>query len=795
MSIGRNLPHDSAIGHVTGESIFVDDRPSTTNEVHVGFVGTTVAAGVLINVDASEALEISGVLAVYTARDFYHNRWGTIVHDQPFLVEDVIGHFDEPVCLIAAETREALREARKKVRVEVEESAPIFHIDEAIARKLFLYESRGLEKGDAEKAIREAPHRLKGSFEIGGQEHFYLESQASIATPTEGGQIEIHSSTQHPTEVQHVVAEALGLQQSQVVCVVKRMGGAFGGKESQASPFAAMAALVASQLNRPARMALEKDDDMRITGKRHPFKNFYEVGFDEKGKILGLKVQLYSDGGAYLDLSHSVLERAVFHIDGAYFLENAKIEAAVCKTNHHSNTAFRGFGGPQGNMTIECILEEIAIFLKKDAFDVRRLNVYQGSNCHTLYNQEVKNNTLPELFDRALQSSNYHQRQIEIRTLNASQDGKLRGLAITACKFGIAFNARFLNQASALVNVNRDGSVQVSTGATEMGQGVNTKIRQIVASTFGVPVERVQMMATSTEKNSNTSPTAASSGTDLNGAASLVATNKIKARMSWVAHHLQIGTSQLSDFQNLSSGHDLESKGEPADGSAGVSAELSRFNFSNETVTDRKTGWSISWKDLVNKTYMHRISLGEHGFFRTEGLDYNNDTRSGNAFKYFTNGVCASEVEIDEYTGELKIRRVDLLMDIGCSINPGIDRGQVVGGFIQGVGWMTTESLWYTPKGRLMSYSPTTYKIPNIQDTPRDFRVEFLQNDGNSDGLFRSKAVGEPPLLLSASVLMAVKNALSYRTEGVPELRCPATPEEILMELSRKCVNTTSKVF
>ncbi|HAZ08877.1 MAG TPA: xanthine dehydrogenase molybdopterin binding subunit [Elusimicrobia bacterium] len=733
MSVGREVLHDSGAGHATGESVFIDDRPRAQGELEVGYVGAPVSAGRLKRVDAAKALAIPGVVAVFTAADLRHNRWGAIVADQPLLVSDEIGHIDEPVCVVAAETREALEAARRAISIEVEEGAPVYDIDEAAARGLILYRSQGLSRGDAAAAMARAPHRLSGSLEIGGQEHFYLESQASVVYPLEDGQLEIHTSSQHPTEVQHVCAEALGLRQHQVVCVVKRMGGAFGGKESQAAPFAAMAALVASRLKRAARIVLSKDDDMRTTGKRHPFKNRYEVGFDADGRILALRVELRADGGAYTDLSPSILDRAAFHVDGAYHIPDIRVDGMVCRTNRHSNTAFRGFGGPQGNLTIENILEEIALFLKKDAFEVRRLNVYGVDERNTThYGQLVENNLLPELFARLHETSGYAERLESVQAFNASRVGKLRGLAMTAVKFGIAFTTRFLNQANALVNVHRDGTVQVSTGATEMGQGVNTKIRQVVAEAFAIETEMVRVMPTSTEKNHNTSPTAASSGADLNGAAALAACEEIKARLAPVA---------------------------------------------------QGAGKTLSWPELIDRAYRERVALGAYGYFRTEGLDFDAATRRGRAFKYFTQGTAVSEVEIDEYTGDLKLRRVDILMDLGRPLNCGIDRGQVVGGFIQGAGWMTTESLAYDAKGRLTSSSPTTYKIPGIQDAPRIFNVVLLDQPGNDGGIRRSKASGEPPLLLSASVLMAVKNALSQRSGSLPGLRCPATPEEILMRL------------
>ncbi len=537
MSIGKTLHHDSAISHVTGESLFVDDRPMLKNEVLVGVLGCPVSAGRIKKIDFSEALKIEGILAVYTAKDFPHNKWGTIVQEQPILVDEVIGYIDEPLCLIAGLSHQAINLAKKRIKVEVDECEAILTIDQALVAQKFICVSTPFIRGDVESALKAAPHVLKGEFVVGGQEHFYMESQATIVYPLENGQLEVHSSSQHPTETQHVVAHALHLDFSQVVCVVKRMGGGFGGKESQAAHFAAMAALVAAKLKRPARLALTKDDDMMMTGKRHPFKNFYEIGFDNDGKILAFKAQLYANGGAYTDLTPSILDRAMFHIDGCYYFEHCKIEGSAVRTNQHSNTAFRGFGGPQGNMTIESIIEDVANFLKVDSYKIRRLNLYGKDNRNiTPYGQLVDNNVLPEIFDGLYKSSDYEKLALEVAQFNSEKKGKLRGLSMTGCKFGIAFTARHLNQGNALVNVHLDGTIQVSTGATEMGQGVNTKMQQITAHAFGIDPKKVVMMPTSTEKNHNTSPTAASSGADINGAATLLACTKILDRLMWVAH-------------------------------------------------------------------------------------------------------------------------------------------------------------------------------------------------------------------------------------------------------------------
>ncbi|WII73296.1 xanthine dehydrogenase molybdopterin binding subunit [Bdellovibrio sp. 22V] len=773
MSIGQNIPHDSSRGHVSGGSVFIDDRLLTQKEVLILPVGVPAASGTVKNIYTDIAAQQEGVLAVFTAKDLHHNAWGTIIPEQPILVQDKIGYYDEPAVLLVGTSMEALLRARSHIKFEIEKSEPILSIDDAIRKNSFIYKANAFVTGDVDAALAKAPHKLKGEFECGGQEHFYLESQACIAYPLEDGQIEIHSSSQHPSETQHVVAEALGLSLHEVVCIVKRMGGGFGGKESQAAPFAAMAALVATRMQRPARLCLSKDDDMMMTGKRHPFKNFYEVGFDNDGRILGLKAHLYADGGAYADLSSSILDRAMFHIDGAYYLPNAHIEGSVCRTNFHSNTAFRGFGGPQGTMTIESILEDIAVYLKKEAFEIRELNCYGvEKNNVTHYGQKLDHNPLPELFARIKKDSDYERRRQEIDVFNRSQSGYIRGLSVTATKFGIAFTARFLNQGNALVNVHKDGTVQVSTGATEMGQGVNTKIQQIVAHAFGIPPQDVKVMTTSTEKNHNTSPTAASSGSDINGAAALKACVALQKRLAWLFQHIIHGTP-MNDIAECPPLEDAQLR-------------LEDFIFSGKELQHLPTKQTIAWPDLVKRAYLNRISLGEYAHFTTEGLGFDKARSMGTPFSYFTNGVAVCEVQVDTWTGEYKVLRTDILMDLGRPLNPGIDRGQVTGAFIQGMGWVTTEKLYYNKDGKLLSHSPTTYKIPNIQDTPREFHVHFIENNENRQNVHRSKAVGEPPFLLGISVWTALKDALKYRSgKTLPYIKSPATPEEMLMELSR----------
>jgi xanthine dehydrogenase large subunit len=763
-SVGQNIPHDSALGHVTGESIFLDDVPPARGELLVDFVGSPVAHGRVKSIDLSAAKSIPGVVTLLTHKDIPgHNLFGPIIKDEHLLVDETAMYIGDPIVLIGAESRAAIDAAKTAIKIEVEPLPPIFSIDDAIAAGQFIGPKRVIERGDAAGALAAAQHSLEGMLHIGGQEHFYLESQVAIAYPGEFGQITVHSSTQHPTETQQLVAEILGIPFNRVVVVCKRMGGAFGGKETQAAQPAAMAALVAAKTRRPARVVYNKDDDMRVTGKRHPFQGRYKVGFDSDGRITALHLDLFSNGGCTADLSPSVLERAMLHSDNAYFLPNVRITGRVCRTNLPSNTAFRGFGGPQGVANIENIIEEIALRLGKDPLDVRQLNCYGIDERNTTpYGQIVRNNTLPRLFAQLRESSEYDRRRREIAQFNNASRTHLRGLSMTAVKFGISFTKKTLNQANALVNVYTDGTVMVSTGGTEMGQGVNTRVRQIVADELGVSYEAVIVAPTSTDKNNNTSPTAASSGTDLNGAAAVDACRGIRQRLAdFAATVLNVADE-------------------------GLAPSPEHVVFEDGVVYDsRKPDWRMTFVQLVCRAYLERINLGERGFYATPGVDFNRETGKGHPFLYYTNGVAASEVLIDRFTGEMRVTRVDLLMDAGQCINPGIDRGQITGGFIQGMGWVTTEELKYSDAGELLSHSPTTYKIPNISDVPEVFNISLLDNPDNTVSLRRSKALGEPPLLLGVSVWTAVKQALSFVTRDgdLPRLSLPATGETILLAM------------
>ena len=761
--VGQNIPHDSARGHVTGASLFLDDIPPARGELLVDVVGSPIAHGRITKIDLSAAREIPGVIALFTAADIPgHNDIGPILRDEHLLAADEALFVGDPIVLIAAETRDALRAARQAVRIELEPLPPIFTVEEAIAAGSYIGEPLTIARGDLEAGFAAADATLEGRLTIGGQDQFYLESQIAIVYPGEARTFTVLSSTQHPTEVQTMVAEVLGVPFNHVTVQVKRMGGGFGGKETQAAQPACMAALVAMKTGRPARLAYTKDDDMRWTGKRHPFESHYRVGFTRDGRITALDVELYSNGGYSADLSPPVMERAMLHTDNAYFIPNLRVTGRICRTNLPSNTAFRGFGGPQGVLSTENIIEEIARHLGLDPLDIRQRNLYGIEERNTThYRQIVRNNTLPRLIEQLRRESDYDARREAIAAFNATSPTHACGLSLTPVKFGISFTRQAMNQANALVNIYTDGTVLVTTGGTEMGQGVNTRVRQIVADELGIDYAAVLVGPTDTSKNNNTSPTAASSGTDLNGAAAVDACGRLRARLAEVASRM-LARPEL-----------------------GLTPSPESIRFERGLVRDlRRPDATLTFAEVVLQANIERVSLGERGHYATPGVDCNRATGRGTPFLYFTNGAAVSEVIVDRFTGEAKVLRVDLLMDLGESINPGIDRGQITGGFIQGMGWLTTEELMYSSHGELLSYSPTTYKIPNISDVPAVFNVSFLHNPDNVVSLRRSKAVGEPPLLLGISVWTAIKDAIAaVNPAGASALSAPATGEQILMRL------------
>ncbi len=809
-------PHDCAHTHVTGQSEYVDDRIIRKDELFMDIFYSSRAHAKIksLNFDrVFEGQEGQSIVAVFTASDVQNNMWGTIFKDQPLLADGKVQFAGEPIAIIVATSLEAAQYAKQRVDIEYEDLPSILSIAQARKHQSFIADARYIKRGDVESALKNSKHKIKSSIKIQGHDHFYLESQATVVYPLEDGQLEVHSSSQHPTETQHVVAHALGLPAKDVVCQVKRMGGGFGGKESQAAPFAAMAALAARALNRPVRVALTKDDDMIITGKRNPFENDYEVGFNDQGVIQGLNLELYSDSGAYADLSTSIMERAMLHSDNSYFIPNICVRGQVCKTNHHPHTAYRGFGGPKGVATIEKIMDQIAHYLDIDPLLVRKRNLYtdeEGKNL-THYKQVFKNNCLPRLFDSIEKSADYQSRRKEIETFNKENDQYVKGISITSVKFGISFTTRFLNQANALVIIHNDGSLQIATGATEMGQGVNARIATLVTSELGLKRSDARVMPTRTDKNANTSPTAASSGTDLNGGAALLATRKIKYRLSefacallntprerWASKTAGLGTEPEIELEK--SNLDVNDPNLDADWTTGVATYFDVIFEDGSVYLKSDPSKKVTFKELVLEAYLNRISLSDYSFYKIPGIEFNKLTGEGDAFLYFSQGVACSEVTLNKDTGEVKVDQVDILMDLGRPINHDLDVGQVAGAFIQGMGWVTTENLVYNDQGLLLSHAPSTYKIPSIQDTPRKFNIELFQNEENYANVRGTKAVGEPPLLLAISVWSAVSQALLNMKERensseFPRIKIPATSEEVLRNMYSKRFKDWDKTY
>jgi xanthine dehydrogenase large subunit len=761
-AFGQSIPHDSALEHVRGTAIYIDDMPPLRGELCVDFVGSPVAHGRIRALDVAAARRAPGIVAVLTWADVPgQNQFGPIFHDEELQAREFAHYHGQPVAAIAGEGRTAVEAAKKLIHIDIEPLRPVLTIEEAIAEQRFIGPTRQIKRGDVDAALGQSEHRLAGEFRSGGQEHFYLETQAALAIPGENGEITVHSSTQNPTEIQAVVAHCLGIPFAKVICICKRMGGGFGGKETQAAHPAILAALVAAKTGRSARMVLGHEQDFRTTGKRHPYLSRYEVGFTRAGKITALKAEFFSNGGFSADLSLAVMERTLLHAENAYFIPDIDVRGTVCRTNLPSNTAFRGFGGPQGVAAMENVVEEIAHRLQIDSFTVRRHNCYGVDRDNvTPYGQVVRNNTLPRILDQLRNDSAYDKRLLEVHHSNRRSKTQLRGLAMTPVKFGISFTRRTLNQGNALVNVFLDGSVQVSSGGTEMGQGLNTKLQQLVAAALGISTAAVFVMPTSTEKNNNTSPTAASASTDLNGAAAVQAATAIRQRLA------EVGARLLADD--------------------GLEPAAEAIDFADGHLIDRRQPLRrVAFAQAVKAAYEQRVDLGARGFYATPGVDFNRETGRGTPFRYFTNGAAVAEVSIDRFTGDVRVERVDLLMDIGRPINPSIDRGQIIGGFVQGLGWVTTEALRFGPAGELLSDSATTYKIPNASDVPAVFNLDLLENNDGLENLQGSKAVGEPPLLLAIAVWAAIKSALASLTPGrrLPPLELPATNEEIVRYL------------
>jgi len=759
-------PHDSASKHVTGESVFINDIPVNDQLLLGKVVFSTHAHARILHIDCSEALKINGVKAILTAVDIPgENQMGPVIHDEPCLAEKEVTFIGQAIALIGAVNEEATTEAARLIRVDYEPLEAIFDLETAMAKNNRIDAERKIERGNADAALEAAPYKFGGTLKTGAQEHWYLETQTSLAIPGEGKEMNIFASSQNPAETQAIVAKVLGIQKNEVEVEVKRMGGAFGGKETQGNHVAAWAALLANATRRPVKIHLFRDDDQVMTGKRHRFLSNYEIGFDEKGLILAYKVELNADAGSSADLSLAILSRAMLHAENAYYIPDILIRGNAWKTNHPSNTAFRGFGGPQGMAVIENAIDRIARFLKKDAAEIRYLNFYQKEkNNVTPYGQKVENNHLFRMYEKLIRSSDYVKRRKETGQFNREHEFYKKGLALTPVKFGISFTTAFLNQAGALVNIYTDGTVLVNHGGTEMGQGLHTKIAAIASKELGVSPEMVKVNATNTSRIPNTSATAASSGSDLNGMAVKNAIDILKSRIAKVA--AAEFTSRFPDDKTLKE----------------------NIVFENNYLFDKVNPVrKISFHELLKIAYLKQVSLSSTGFYKTPGIFFDKEKGQGTPFYYYAFGMAVSEVMIDTLTGMHTLIRTDIVHDVGDSLVEGIDLGQIQGGFVQGVGWCTTEEMKWDEKGDQLTHSPDTYKIPTVNDIPRDFRVEILKDIPNPGTIRRSKAVGEPPFMLAFSVWLAIKDAISAvgNHEKEPDFGLPATYEVILLSAEK----------
>ena len=759
---GANQFHESARAQVAGAVNYIDDLPEVRGTLHAAPIMSNVAHGKLLGVDASAALAMPGVVDVVLAADIPGDKMlAAFAGDEPVFAMDTVQFIGQVVGVVVAKTVMQARKAASKVKLNIEVLPPVLTVQEALKAKSYVLPPVHVRRGDAAKALQSAKHTLSGTLEVGGQEHFYLEGQIAYALPQEQNQWVIHSSTQHPGEVQHWVAHALGVDNHAVRVECRRMGGGFGGKETQAGHLAVWAAVAATKLGHAVKLRLDRDDDFMITGKRHPFAYEYSAGFDDTGRLTALKVMMAANCGFSADLSGPVADRAVFHTDNAYYLEHVDIASFRCKTNTQSHTAYRGFGGPQGVILIETIMGDIARQLQLDPLDVRLRNLYSDEviagtadkRDTTHYQMKVEDNILLPLLSKLELSTQYRRRVEAISAWNSNSPVLKRGIAITPVKFGISFTATLFNQAGALVHVYTDGSVQVNHGGTEMGQGLHTKISQIVADELGIAFGKVMATASDTSKVPNASATAASAGTDLNGRAA-----------QFAARHVR---DNLAAF---------------VCGLDGVGAGAVRFE-NGQVITPVATR---KFEQVVGMAYANRIQLWSDGFYRTPKIHYDKTTLTGRPFYYFAYGAACTEVAIDTLTGESKVLKVDILHDVGRSINPAIDVGQIEGGFVQGMGWLTTEQLVWNDKGYLSTHAPSTYKIPTAGDVPEHFKVDLWPEPNREDNVFGSKAVGEPPFMLAISVYEALRDAVARaRGDGAAvRLTAPATAENVLRALT-----------
>ena len=773
MSVAKPLPHDAAGLHVTGQARYVDDMPVPANCLHLAFGLSTIAHGDIAAVDLSDVRAADGVVAVLLATDLpFENDVSPSAHDEPLLAAGSVHYLGQPIFMVVAESHLAARRAARLGAIKYAEKPPLLTIDQALAANSRFEDGPVIwSKGDAAQAISSAPNSLRGSIEMGGQEHFYLEGQAALALPQENGDMLVHSSTQHPSEIQHKVAHALGLTMNAVRVEIRRMGGGFGGKESQGNALAVGCAVAAKLTGRPCKMRYDRDDDMVITGKRHDFHIDYHAGYDNDGKIAGVEFVQYARCGWALDLSIPVADRAMLHADNAYHLPAARIESHRLKTNTQSATAYRGFGGPQGILGIERMLAHIAHDLGRDLYDVQRVNFYrdaaeEGSDASggdisgtkmsaaifqtTPYHMPVEDFILNGLCDQLIDNADFQARRAAIAEWNADNEVLKKGIALTPAKFGISFTLTHLNQAGALVHVYQDGSIHMNHGGTEMGQGLFQKVAQVAAARFGVDVSCVKITATDTAKVPNTSATAASSGSDLNGMAVKAACDTIRDRMAAFLGERY----QTSDVRFV-------------DGQVHVGGEV------------------IGFAEAASLAYENRISLSATGFYKTPKVQWDRIAGRGRPFFYFAYGAAITECVIDTLSGENRILRVDILHDAGASLNPAIDFGQIEGAYVQGAGWLTTEELVWDEVGKLTTHAPSTYKIPACSDRPDIFNVALWDQGNREDTIYRSKAVGEPPFNLGISAFAALSNAVAACGTAYPDLKAPATAENILAAVMR----------
>jgi len=750
----KNIEHESAVKHVTGKAIYTDDISEPKNLLHAVIGYSNCSKGVIKKIDYKDVLSSEGVVDIITEKDIEGiNDVGPIFKGDKIFTSKNIEYYGQPIFAVIAKTNNLAKKAALKVKIDLKISKPIVSIEEALKKKSFVLKPKHLTRGNIKDGFKKSDNILKGKLYSGGQDHFYLEGQIAMTIPQEDNNFLVYSSTQHPSETQQIIGKVLKQNYNSIHVIVRRIGGGFGGKETQSFLFAAITSIAAKKLSKPVKLRVDRDDDMIMTGKRHDFLFDYEVGFNNSGEILALKIMMASRCGISPDLSGAINDRAIYHIDNAYFLPNIEINSYRCKTNTVSNTAFRGFGGPQGMFCIENIIENIAQKLNREASEIRKINFYKDKIKNTThYGMKITDNVIEDIFNKLIKKSNYKKRKIEIDNFNKKNKVLKKGIAITPVKFGISFTTTHLNQGGALVHIYTDGSIHLNHGGIEMGQGLMTKLALVASNEFGLNYENIKISSTDTEKVPNTSASAASATTDINGAAIVNAINNIKSGLN----------EFIYDYFKTNS----------------------KIKYENNFVYFDKR--KISFKELINTAYLNRIPLSSSGFYKTDKINVNTKTLQGRPFLYFTYGAAVTEVIIDKLTGENKILQVDIIHDVGNSINKRIDKGQIEGGYIQGLGWLTTEEVSWKSNGVLTTHSPSTYKIPTAGETPFKFNVEIYDRGFNKEKVInRSKAVGEPPFMLAISSFIALKDAVYNANKGKnsENLIAPATAENILKSL------------